>query len=73
MVEIIVLFFIIILLMFVAIAAINIIILICKVKCLNIVLTKNISLIKNLVTDLLIQLKAYNDCTFKNKSFKRDI
>lgn len=73
MVEIIALFFIIILLMLSAIASINIIILICKVRCLDVTLTKKIYLIKNLTNDLFIKLKTYNNCTFKNKNFKRDI
>lgn len=73
MVEIIALFFIIFLLMLVAISAINIIILICKVRCLNITILKKIYLIKNITNDLFIKLKTYNNCTFKNKNFKRDI
>ena len=73
MVEIIALFFIIFLLMLVAIAAINIIILICKVRCLNVTLTKRIYLIKNIINELLIKIRTYNNCTFKNKNFKRDV
>ncbi len=73
MVEIIVLFFIIFLLMLVAIAAINIMILICKINCLNIILNSKINTIKNYTHDLLISVKTFNECTFKNKNFKRDI
>lgn len=73
MFEIIALFFIIFLLMLLAIFAINIIILICKVRCLNVTILKKIYIIKNMTSDLLIKLKTYNNCTFKNKNFKRDI
>lgn len=65
MVEIIALFFIVILLMFVAICAINIIVLICKVKCFNIVIVKKINLISEIISNIFKDLKKYNDCVKK--------
>lgn len=65
MVEIIALFFIVILLMFVAICAINIIIFICKVRCFNIVIVKKINLISEIISNIFKDLKKYNDCVKK--------
>ena len=65
MVEIIALFFIVILLMFVAICAINIIVLICKVRSFNIVIVKKINLISEIISNIFKDLKKYNDCVKK--------
>ena len=62
MIKIIALFFVIFLLMLSAIWTINIIILICKVRCFNVVIIKKINLISEIVSNIFKDLKKYNNC-----------
>lgn len=65
MIKIIALFFVIFLLMLSAIWTINIIILICKVRCFNVVIIKKINLISEIVSNIFKNLKKYNNCVKK--------
>ncbi len=65
MIKIIALFFVIFLLMLSAIWTINIIILICKVRCFNVVIIKKINLISEIVSNIFKDLKKYNNCVKK--------
>lgn len=65
MIKIIALFFVIFLLMLSAIWTINIIILICKVRCFNVVIIKKINLISEIISNIFKDLKKYNNCVKK--------